>query len=400
MTVPNIFIKWKHQDGIQFTDFKYREPILAQRISIVKSAGVRAGRKLNSLFGEQQDVIQTMLLTLASECRVEGNTNLAVRYLAQLQLVSSTDVSMAKMLLEDAQLNWSIGNHLLSERILTGLLKGNDMDSHFTRVISRRLLGEYKAESYSDSVETLIEKNFQHSLDMLHKLKDNRAACVDRGYSGEFIDKFVRENQAKAYEAIAKYSDREYNQICVHMKSNEFGTKKQTITKNMETLAENGQIKAGMSADTKRALHIINANVNIDKKEVQTIETEKTKFLLLAITNYSKICYLNDDYDDRTIFRIISLWFANRTNAEVTAVLQSELPKIATHKFIPALPQISARIASGEESFNRLIADVMGESQTFSLSEHFKTFDYSAMCHRPSTTDTLPIVIIKQCLRR
>ncbi|KAG4079703.1 hypothetical protein HA402_009089 [Bradysia odoriphaga] len=358
-TVPNIFIKWKHQDGIQFTDFKYREPILAQRISIVKSAGVRAGRKLNSLFGEQQDVIQTMLLNLASECRVEGNRNLAIRYLAQLRSVCTSDVSTAKMLLEDAQLYWSIGKHLVSEKILNSLLKGGDIESHFTHVISRRLLGEYKAESYSDSVETLIEKNFQYSLDMLSKLKENRSACVDKGYSGEFIDKFIGDNQVKAYEAIAKYSDREYNQICVHMKSNEFGTKKQTLAKNMETLAENGQIKASMSSDTKRALTIMNANVNIDKKEVQTIETEKSKFLLLAITNYLKICYLTDDFDDRTVFRIISLWFANRANADVTAVLRSELPKIATYKFVPALPQISARIANGDEIFHRLIGDVM-----------------------------------------
>lgn len=98
-SVPNIFIKWKHHDGIPFSDFKYREPILAQRISIVKSAGVRASRKLNTLFGEQQDVLQTMLLNLASECRVEGDKNLAVRYLAALSLVCSTDGSKVRQTL-------------------------------------------------------------------------------------------------------------------------------------------------------------------------------------------------------------------------------------------------------------------------------------------------------------
>lgn len=266
------------------------------------------------------------------------------------------------MLLEDAQLNWSIGNHLLSERILTSLLKGTDIESHFTHAISRRLLGEYKAESYSESVETLIEKNFRHSFDMLVKLKENRAACVTKGYSGEFIDKFVADNQVKAYEAIAKYADREYNQICLHMKSNEFGTKKQTIARNEQTIAQNnGPSKSTMSSDTKRALAIMHGNVNIDKKEVQTIETEKAKFLLLAVTNYLKICYLSDEFNDRTVFRIISLWFANKTNAEVTTVVRSELPKIPTYKFVSALPQISARISNLDESFNRLVDDIMSE---------------------------------------
>lgn len=264
------------------------------------------------------------------------------------------------MLLEDAQLNWSIGNNLLSEKILNRLLVGSDIETHFTRTISRRLLGEYKAESYSDSVETLIAKNFNYSLEMLNKLKENRAGFVSKGYNGEFIDKFVADNQVKAYEAIAKYSDREYNQICVHMKSNEFGTKRESIAKNEVTLA--GQSRGGtLSVDTKRTLSIMTGNVKIDKKEVQTIETEKTKFLLLAITNYLKICYLSDEFNDRTVFRIISLWFANKVNVEVTAVVRTELPKIASYKFVPALPQISARIANGDESFHRLIADIMGK---------------------------------------
>lgn len=269
------------------------------------------------------------------------------------------------MLLEDAQLNWSIGNHLLSERILSSLLKVSDIESHFTGTICRRLLGEYKAESYSDSVETLIAKNFNYSLEMLNKLKENRAKFVGKGFNGDFVDKFIADNQVKAYEAIAKYSDREYNQICVHMKSNEFGTKKLTIAKNEETLAESGQLRAGMSSDTKRVITIMTGNVNIDKKEVQGIETEKSKYLLLAITNYLKICYLSDEFNDRTVFRIISLWFANKGNAEVTAVFRSELPKIPSYKFVPALPQISARIANGDESFHRLIADIMGKSAYF-----------------------------------
>lgn len=311
------------------------------------------------------------------------------------------------MLLEDAQLNWSIGNHLLSERILSSLLKGSDIESHFTGTICRRLLGEYKAESYSDSVDTLITKNFTYSLEMLNKLKENRAAFLGKGFNGEFVDKFIADNQVKAYEAIAKYSDREYNQICVHMKSNEFGTKKLTIAKNEETLAENKatiQNKATMSTDTRRALTLMTGNVNIDKKEVQSIESEKSKYLLLAITNYLKICYLSDEFNDRTVFRIISLWFANKGNAEVTAVFRSELPKIPSYKFAPALPQISARIAIGDESFHRLIADIMGKDF---LSQYFrgleiKTFfflNYSSLCHRPSTADALPIASIGQCIR-
>lgn len=265
------------------------------------------------------------------------------------------------MLLEDAQLNWSIGNNLLAERILTRLLQANELESIFPRTISRRLLGEYKAESfqYSGSVETLIQKNFFYSLEMLNKLEENRSAFVQKGFNEEFFDKFIADNRVKAYEAIAKYADREYNQICDHMKSNEFGTKKQTIAKNEETIA--GRSRGTLSDDVKRQIAIMKGHINIDKMEVQSIDNEKSKYLSLAITNYLKISYISDEFNDRTVFRIISLWFANKGNADITEVVRTELPKIPSYKFVPALPQISARIANGDESFHRLIADIMGK---------------------------------------
>lgn len=263
--------------------------------------------------------------------------------------------------MEDAKLNWTIGDPLLAKRILARLLQNSDIESHFTHIISRRLLGEYKAESYSESVETLIDKNFNYSLEMVDKLRENRSAFLAKNFNAEFIDKFITDNQVKAYEAIAKYSDREYNQICDHMKSNTFVTKRQTMTRNEETLTENNpRLNSAMSSDTKRAIHIVTSNVKIDRNEIEGLEAGKSKCLLLAITNYLKICCLTDEFNDTTIFRIISLWFANKSNVEATAILKTELQKIASYKFLSALPQISARIAGGDEIFNRLIADIMG----------------------------------------
>lgn len=75
--------KWKDEEELPFSSFENREPILAQRIVLFNSAGVRAKRKIESFFNISEGT-QEMLLNLASVCRKEGFSNLAIRYMADL----------------------------------------------------------------------------------------------------------------------------------------------------------------------------------------------------------------------------------------------------------------------------------------------------------------------------
>lgn len=67
-------------------EFNCREQVLAQRIVILKTAGVRALRKIK-IFDEQfsKNGIQQMILDLGSECREEGHHNLCRGYLSTLK---------------------------------------------------------------------------------------------------------------------------------------------------------------------------------------------------------------------------------------------------------------------------------------------------------------------------
>lgn len=75
--------KWAHQDNIQANDFKYREPIRAQRIALIRVAGIRAKRKIDSIL--KADGLQRMMLDLIGDCREEGYYNSCTRYLLMLQ---------------------------------------------------------------------------------------------------------------------------------------------------------------------------------------------------------------------------------------------------------------------------------------------------------------------------
>lgn len=76
--------KWKGQDAIAPSDFIYREPILAQRVRLIEAAGVRAKRKIQSVF-KSDEGIPAMILQLVSECREEGQFTFATRYLATIR---------------------------------------------------------------------------------------------------------------------------------------------------------------------------------------------------------------------------------------------------------------------------------------------------------------------------
>lgn len=81
--------KWKGQDSIQSNDFKYREPIQAQRIALVEVAGTRAKRKIDHIL--MSDGKQRLIMDLIGECRMECFYNLCTRYLSMLEQLELTE---------------------------------------------------------------------------------------------------------------------------------------------------------------------------------------------------------------------------------------------------------------------------------------------------------------------
>lgn len=113
--------------------FSYREPILAQRIIMVQSAGVRAKRKIESVreFGAS---LQQMILNLIIECREEGSFNLGERYSAKLHKMKLSREMKAETLIEDAQLSWTRGDGEMAKHIIAAVISENKPTSVFSVV--------------------------------------------------------------------------------------------------------------------------------------------------------------------------------------------------------------------------------------------------------------------------
>lgn len=79
--------KWNQQDIIPSNEFQCRESVLAQRMTLLNLAGIRARRKIENIY-QISDGVQEMLLNLVKECRKEGFNNFATRYLTTLYSIN------------------------------------------------------------------------------------------------------------------------------------------------------------------------------------------------------------------------------------------------------------------------------------------------------------------------
>lgn len=196
--------KWKNQDQIASCGFKYREPILAQRITLLESAGVRAKRKFESV-GNFSNGIQEMILNLVAECREEGFLNLGQRYSAMLHKNNLNREMKARAFIEDAQLNWKRGECEMAKLLIENVIK-QEFPS-FTRAKAFGMMGEYLAEARLEDTKTIINSYLKESNKFsaicrknCDQLKSNSPYYV----RPEDRDRLNLENKKRNHLAIAK----------------------------------------------------------------------------------------------------------------------------------------------------------------------------------------------------
>lgn len=193
--------KWKNQDRIASCDFKYREPILAQRVTLLESAGVRAKRKFESV--SKFDGIQQMILNLVAECREEGFLNLGERYSATLHKKNLIREMKARAFIEDAQLNWKRGELEMAQHLITNVAK-QEFPS-FTRAKAIGMMGEYLAEARLEDTKTIIDSHLKESIRFSSKLQRSDLKPGESYYvPREERDQLHLENRKRNNLAIAK----------------------------------------------------------------------------------------------------------------------------------------------------------------------------------------------------
>ncbi|XP_055323121.1 serine/threonine-protein kinase ATM isoform X2 [Sitodiplosis mosellana] len=350
--------KWKNQDRIASCGFKYREPILAQRVTLLESAGVRAKRKFESVckFG---DGIQQMILNLVAECREEDFLNLGERYSAALHKKALNREMKARAFIEDAQLNWKRGESEMAQLLIANVIK-QEFPS-LTRAKAFGIMGEYLAEARLEDTKTIIKSYFKESSrfsEGCRKVSDQIKPDSPYYVPPEERERLHLENMKRNHSAIAKYADREYQQIAAYKNSAEFEKKVTNIKRNQEILAEMTKAKS-LTKDEHRSVQQVQKFVSLDESDVESTNADYKHYLHTAVLHYidSLMLESNTEMNSSAMFRLFSLWSSNSSDADILKDIEENHKRIPTYKFIPLMTQITTHLST--DGMKKTIEDII-----------------------------------------
>lgn len=234
------------------------------------------------------------------------------------------------------------------------------MVSSLSRATALRIYGEFLADSCAGNVIYLIDKYFQNSLKFLDNIEKSHTAIAERmKIEPDTINEFIMTNRIRAYESIAKYSDREYNRVKTYMRSGLFEEKQQSVANSLRTVSAMG-VSSNQTKEMKCARVVLNKNSEIDRCEIEATKAEHDQFLELAVVNYLKASCLDASPNHSVMFRIISLWFSNKDNQKIGQHLQTQLRQIPSYNFMTVLSQIAVRLTNSESDFGKMVSAIIG----------------------------------------
>ncbi|KAL3277397.1 hypothetical protein HHI36_012746 [Cryptolaemus montrouzieri] len=318
--------KWERQDNIDKNSFYNIEPIMAQRITILNEYFKTSELEDASLY---KKYLINLALKLSERARLENKTHIGMRALAFIQNLPQLSLDeKCRMALEDAQLCWKTNNKHTGRRILHQLYGDQNIDPRL-KSYALKLNGEWSVESYSEHPNAIIKDYFLESLTIYKDLEKNK-------------------NDLKSifdtYDTLGRFADKQYQQVSIHMTSDVFQKKMTNMQKAEETLKQLSK-KSAPTLDERRAKAFHNAQKSIDKAEIENTRKEKDCFLHLALKYHLRSLTHSDD-NNLQIFRVLALFLENRTCESIRELIEDEIPKIPSYKFLTILPQLTPHIAN------------------------------------------------------
>ncbi|XP_049537442.1 serine-protein kinase ATM [Anopheles darlingi] len=339
--------KWNQQDALPYSEFELQEKILSQRWSILQT---NAGRiKQNWVPG----VMYNSLLLLIHESRSRGLHDCALRNLALIETIELPANAQAIVLLEDAQLNWGMGNHKLACERAMDVLENKQYSDMMVNAVALRLYGQFQAESDSKELVTLHRDFFDKSLRFVRQLEsqDNwPAQMVAQSMVAYSHRCFESDRNFTVVHTVAKYADREFVRLSKYCQSQEWRMRCDNISK-MERELEQLKTEAAKASDTRqrdmrRLAALMQKNMQRDKKEVERVEQDRRNYLVMALQYYIDYSRQSTVESDLVIFRIIALWLNNLQETSVQQLMKDRIQDIPSYKFVPVLPQLAPRLSA------------------------------------------------------
>lgn len=162
-------------------------------------------------------------------------------------------------------------------------------------------------------------------------------------------------------------ADREYQQIAEYKKSSAFEKKISNINNNkirLSEMAKRSKYGEKLSKDEGQAKYSLEGIIKIDENDIKATEADYDYYLECALKSYLKCVKMESDTiaSNRSfVFRIFSLWLANKAKAIVNETIKKHIKDVPSHKFVPLMPQITTHLGPNDDDFSQLIKQIVGE---------------------------------------
>ncbi|XP_069987249.1 serine-protein kinase ATM isoform X2 [Penaeus vannamei] len=322
---------WASKDQPFNVDFRYKESILAARISVLQSLPARHGASSTSLL--HKTLLSKSMLSRES-LRIHGT-----RCESALQQTARLDVSKSmawRTRLEEAHVARCKGDSQDAGQILSSLLEemeGVKLEPEQEEVLcqSLNLYGCILMDSRARSPNTIFSQYF------------NKAVSILESKNSPGSNK-VLEN---SYHQLAVYGDKLYHEVHQYLESDTIQAKRENIQRSQEELK---RIKNLYNACTdfaeKKEVHskntLLQKNIAIDMQVLRELEVEEQEYIFLALQNYLKCLRVSSEHDLH-MHRVVALWLEN-TQQKINQLIHEYGSKIKSYKFVPLIYQLVARL--------------------------------------------------------
>lgn len=121
------------------------------------------------------------------------------------------------------------------------------------------------------------------------------------------------------------------------------------------------QRASSLTKDEQRNMVLLTKTITIDESDVKSTNTDYDQYLQLAIEHYIQTLLLENENEmsSSAMFRLFGLWFSNLNCKEILNEIEENYKRIATHKFIALMPQITTHLST--DGIKDVIQEIVGE---------------------------------------
>ncbi|XP_053693335.1 serine/threonine-protein kinase ATM [Sabethes cyaneus] len=351
--------KWDRQDQLPYSDFSFMEVILVQRATILQTARIRALRKW------VPDALNHAGFQLIYEARVSGHHDVAMTAICAMNQQTLSDDVKALLMLEDAQLNWAIGDKFLSKKLVNEIVAGGKCKDLMVNAAAFRIYGSFLAETHAEDVQNVYKNFFRQSQALVEesvRQTSQKAESPLVDYQNKCLDS---DRNFIVLHTVAKYADREFARLKSHFASTEFQLKKINLEKLKKELAlieaEQASTKESEKeklSNLRRAKMSTKQNAARDEQSIKMMQSDMENYLKMALLYYSSFSRKSSVESDLAVFRIVALWLGNYSAALAESCAES-LQVVPTYKFVPVLAQLVPRLDNRSDGVGKMVFSIL-----------------------------------------